>query len=283
MLLYHENKPPLSDLNREKSEELYEYAYTGDLEHMIEILEDDTVGIADHHFGHPQSPTATTLTIYLEACMRQNKDALPGTKLLVKHGANISTRLVHFDTAMRFAVRYDFVEVVRYLIESGGIIKFYEFKSTEMIELFIERGFDIRSRDRIGDTLLHFTVGSDIKSHRLRHFLVAKGCDIDALGFHRETVLHRCARYGTPEATFDLCRMGARLDIENCFGETPLCVAIGENKIIIEDEPLQRIIRLAMTDALAIGFAGDHQRDHTKARLLPTEQEVMQIVLEYLE
>jgi len=279
MLLYHADKPRLSDLDRLKSKKLYDYAYRGDLEKMIEILENDTVGIADYRFGGPHGPTATTLTIYLMACMRKNKDALAGTKLLVEHGANVLTRLVHWDTAMSLAVRWDFVEVVRYLIEKGGAIEFYEFNSREMMKLFITSGFDIRSRNSDGRTILHYTVGSGIKSHELRHFLVAQGCDINALCYRGESVLHDYARDGTPESTLDLCRMGARLDIENSYGETPLRVATGENKRILEQEPLRR---LAITNALAVGFGGNHQRDPLKARLLPEERELMQMVLDYL-
>ena len=93
-----------------------------------------------------------------------------------------------------------------------------------------------------------------------------------------KTHLYHSATLHTPPY---LCRMGNILKMQNHYRKTALNVATREDKIILEAQPLRR--RLSMTDALAIGFDGKHQRDPTKSRLLPEEPELMQMVLDYLK
>jgi hypothetical protein len=227
---------------------------------MTDILQTDTVGIADYHNG-PGTPRATTLTVYLAACRRYEEKALIGIKLLVKHGADVSTEIQsgNFgDSAMSYAVCFDLIEVARYLFANNAKIGFYHFWSVEMTRLFIENGYDITSPDLHGQTLLHCATGQGTDFSKLRHFLVAKGCDIDALDNWRETALHHAARNGSTECITQLCHMGARLDIRNYQGKTPLqeavfvwtrqdlrenkhhVLGIRERKKILEEEPLRR-------------------------------------------
>ena len=225
-MFYSPTKAPLTEEQGFKSRELYNYAYFGRLDIMIDILRSDNVGIADYHHGNFENPMATTLTVYLEACQRKNKDALYGTELLVRHGANVSTIVTHGESAMSLAVQFDMVSVARYLIENGGEIEVYLFRSVEMMKLFIENGFEIRSHTSTGLTLLQDVEGVSTKASDLRHFIVAHGCDIDELSKKGDTALHLAVYSGNTECVTDLCHMGARLDIRNAEGKTPLQVAI---------------------------------------------------------
>ena len=225
-MLYSLLKAPLSKEQMYQSVALFKNAQSSKLSEMRNILRDDNVGIADFRHGHFLNPIATTLTEYLEACKRNQKDALPGTQLLVQHGANASIELNNGDSAMSMAVKYDTVDVARYLMEKGGKIKVYSFKSVEMIKLFTANGFDIHSRAPRGLTLLQQVTGSDIRASKLRHFLVAHGCDIDELSNAGETALQRSVNIHNTETTTDLCHLGANLHITNGEGQTPLDVAI---------------------------------------------------------
>ena len=229
-MLYSPFKAPLSEYQWYRSRELYDYAHSGQLFSMMNLLRHDNVGIADYHHGSFQNPIATTLTVYLQACSspRSHKDALYGTQLLVRHGANMSTELNHGSNAMSLAVKFDMVEVARYLIENGGeIIQVYLFRSVEMIKLFMEKGFEIRSRSpEVCYTSLQNVTGKSTKASNLRHFLVAQGCDIDELSKEGDTALHRAVISGNTACTTDICHMGASLDIKNGDDKTPLEVAI---------------------------------------------------------
>jgi hypothetical protein len=227
---------------------------------MKDILKDDTViGIADYHNG-PGTPRATTLTVYLAACRLHEEKALNGIKLLVKHGANVSTEIQcgNFgDSAMSYAVCFDLIEVARYLFANNAKIGFYRFRSVEMTTLFIENGYDITSPDLHGQTLLHHAMGQGTDS-KLRHFLVGHGCDMDTRDKEGDTPLHHAARHGSTECITQLCHMGARLDIRNYKGKTPLqeaiyvyarqdhlenehhVLGIRERKRILEAEPMRR-------------------------------------------
>ena len=240
-------------------------AHSGQLLGMIDILRSDNVGIADYHRGSFENPIATTLTVYLQACKLSRKDALYGTKLLVRHGANISNILNHGDSAMGMAVRFDMVNVARYLIENGEETQVYIFRSVEMMKLFTEKGFEIRSHTPDGLTLLQDVTGRSTKASDLRHFIVAHGCDIDELSKAGDTALHISISSGNTACVTDLCQMGASLDIRNGEGKTPMQLAIHlcdmgggldrrhrqpwerdrhladiKNKEILEEEPARR-------------------------------------------
>jgi ankyrin repeat protein len=214
---------------------LFKNAQSSKLGEMRNILRDDNVGIADYRRGHSEKPIATTLTAYLEACKKGQKDALPGTQLLVQHGANASIELDNGDSAMSMAVKYDSVDVARYLIENGGKIKVYSFKSVEMIKLFTANGFDIHSRTPRGLTLLQQVTESNKNASKLRHFLVAHGCDIDELSNAGETALQRSVNRHNIETTTELCHLGANLHITNGEGKTPLDVAINLYRMAEDD------------------------------------------------
>jgi len=305
-MLYSPDKPPLSLEESFRSKRLYLCAERGNLSRMRKLLQDDTVGVADCHCGNFGRPFATTLTIYLTACRNEKEKALIGTKLLVEHGANVSTKLFDGkfgDTAMSHAVIFDLVEVACYLIANNAKIGFYHFKSVEMTRLFIENGFDIRSRSPgpHGETLLHSARGHGTNFFKLRHFLVVEGCDIDALNNWGETVLHIAARYGSTECLTQLCHMGARLDIINHQGKTPLQEAVfvwtrqvfGENehhvseiserKKILEEEPGRR----AAIDYLCFRFSDCEYRsesrvfkeENSRSNLLHLDPEIHQMIM----
>ena len=75
-MLYSLLKAPLSTEQMRQSVSLYKSAHSSKLDEMRNILRDDKVGIADYRRGHFAKPIATTLTEYLGACKKNQKDAL---------------------------------------------------------------------------------------------------------------------------------------------------------------------------------------------------------------
>jgi hypothetical protein len=238
---YSEWKVPLTEQEASDSKRLYEAAFHGNLQKMEEILLTDTVGIADFLRLHPSE---TTLTIYLEACNRKRKDAVNGTKLLVRHGANISTVLEFGETAISLAVQFNMVQVVEYLIAKGASVAIHDARSIDMLNMLISHGGDIRSRDGHGRTILHHT-----KKREIRRFAIDHGVDIDSVNMAGETALHAAVFHSDVDSTRDLCDLGASLDIRDAHGMTPLLRArqIGlrghresATLKIVEDEPMRR-------------------------------------------
>ena len=323
-MLYSPDKPPFTLEQRFRSRRLFLAAERGDLSKMRELLQYDTVGVADCHHGNSRGSMSTTLTEYLQVCrnekdqalletkslveeetvcMRNEEKTLVGTKLLVQHGADVSTELLYGLTAMRYAVSFDLVEVVRFLIANNGKIEFYHLKSVEMTRLFIENGFDIRSRSPgpHGETLLHSARGHGTNFFKLRHFLVVEGCDIDALNNWGETALHIAARHGSTECMIQLCHMGARLDIINHQGKTPLQEAvfvwtrqvlrenehhvsgISERKKILEEEPQRRetigYLCSRFSDCEYRGESCVFKEENSRSNLLHLDPEIHRLIM----
>jgi len=306
-MLYSQHKPPLSEWERFESRHLYRCAHSGYLEQMIKILNKDKVGIADYHCGNFENPIATTLTVYLTACRREKEKALIGTKLLVEHGADVSTELLHGrygDTALSHAVFFDLVDVARYLIgNKGEILPFYSFRSVEMTKLFIENGYDITSRGSGGVTLLHCASGTGTNFSKLRNFLVVEGwCDIDELDDQGDSALHIAARNGSTEYLIQLCYLGATLDIRNNKGKTPLdeavfiwtrldlnvdqhrVLGIRERKKILEAEPQRRetieYLCFRFSDCEFRGEFSVFKEEESISNLLHLDPEIHRLVME---
>jgi hypothetical protein len=266
MLLYSPYKAPLTESETSASRKLYHAAYKGNLNKMRDILSSDQVGIADFHWLNPM---ATTLTIYIDACRRQKIDAVPGTKLLVKHGANISTRLEYGQTAIFKAIEYNMVGVVEYLLEVGGSVAIYHAKSVEMIKMLTHRGADITSRDHNGETILHHTADARAESRKIRRYVTDHGVDINTVDMQGKTALHKAVDNSDAAATRDLCDLGASLDIKDMYRRTPLDLArrIYAERArhyatpdiinILKEEPMHRqltdLICATVSDPLKIG------------------------------
>jgi hypothetical protein len=277
-------KDPLTEQQTSDSKKLYKAAFNGNLERMTLILQDDMVGIADflrYGWHGDLHPRATTLTVYLEACNRQRRDAFPGTKLLVRHGANISTVLEYGVTAISLAVQFNMVKVVKYLIANGGSVAIHDARSIDMLNMLISHGGDIRSRDGHGRTILHHT-----KKREIRRFAIDHGVDIDSVNMAGETALHAAVFHSDVDSTRDLCDLGASLDIRDVHGMTPLLRArqIGwrgpsesATLKIVEDEPMRR---QAMD--LICAVLSDPRKKSSLDRFSPDEKEMIMRKLGYI-
>ena len=96
--------------------------------------------------------------MYLEKCRVQGINALPGTRLLAEHDANILTVARWYTTPMKSAIRYNMIEVVLYMLSYGARVSILDVRSVDMLKVLIRYGGDIHSRNDSGGTILHNTV-----------------------------------------------------------------------------------------------------------------------------
>lgn len=204
---------------------LFEAARDGDLSKMRHMLEHDKVGIADFHMIYPNGEVVsnTTLTAYLEACSRVATDAIDGVQLLVEHGADISITVSHDRTAMEIAILADMVDVVEYLLANRGARPaIHGCRSVEMMQLLMRHGVDVCGLDAHGRTILHDTVSRLTDTRAMQALALCHGVDIDAVSMYRGTALNCAAQSGDIRSVRHFCEAGARLDLRDSEGRTPI-------------------------------------------------------------
>lgn len=101
--------------------------------------------------------------------------------------------------------------------------------ASAIAEELLQRGADPNALDRYGHAPLYFAATPEMV-----HVLARHGADLDAQDtVKRCTALHMAARFGRLEVASALLDCGARLDVPDRSGETPLRRAVNLNKLEI--------------------------------------------------
>lgn len=100
--------------------------------------------------------------------------------------------------------------------------------SEELVSLLIEYGVSKECVNSIGDSLLIVAYENERKD--LVDLLLYLGADIDRGGEDGDALLHRCASYGDDEMCSLFLEKGADCNVLNNDCETPLIVAVKEEK-----------------------------------------------------
>ena len=301
-------------LNRLNASSLFTAASSGELEKMKFILRDDVLGLANiclAEEGHGNlygDIVDTTLTQYLDACNKSGADALEGTKLLFKHGADISVEIFtgldgdsEEDAAIKKAIWGDMLEVTSFLLAQGARCPLvHDCQSVEMIKILMLHGADVRARDASNATLLFSEVDNQDEKREILEFALSHGVDINSVNLKGMTALNAAACQGNAPTVQYLCEMGASLDIPNkTLGHTPLASAFFYLSHIFlyydRDRPphinkretyriLQAEPSLRHWKAMAMGFAmGLHPRLGAGSRVLSFDEEVLRMILKKQE
>ena len=233
----------------------------------------------------------------------QGADALEGTKLLVKHDADISVEIFadyggagEEDAAIKKAIWGDMLEVTSFLLAQGiRCPRVHDCKSVEMIQILMLHGADVRARGASNDTLLFSSVYNQEKKRKILEFALSHGVDINSVNLDGMTALNKAACQGNAPTVQYLCEMGASLDIpDRLRGHTPLANAFfylsrifycycgdgpphinkRETYRILHDEPLLRHQQIAM--AFAMGL---HPRLGAGSRVLSIDDEVLRMIM----
>ncbi|KAJ0337707.1 hypothetical protein COL154_006212 [Colletotrichum chrysophilum] len=134
-------------------------------------------------------------------------------ELLLDHGANINEQDNNSGNALMRAVDYD---------------------ESEAVELLVKRGIDTTHRDVYGRTALHSS--SCTRSWRsIEYLLHVTDLDVNLRGRSGETPLHDSAWKLDARGASILVNAGARCDIKNSDGQTPVDIVMLRNRPDILD------------------------------------------------
>jgi len=138
------------------------------------------------------------------------------------------------DRALGDAVRYGTLEMVRYLVDKGGLVN-TEFndrscilsraiasKNREIVEFLLSRNVNVNPKENINNPLMA-AVGS--KQTEIAKLLIAGGADPNTGAWNKHTVLMAAALTGDTEVLNLLISKGARLDEKDTYGFTALMTA----------------------------------------------------------
>ena len=151
---------------------------------------------------------------------------------LIAEGARIDVKMAKpFQDEYRSL--YNFVGSTPYLLAAKG-------GDPEMMQLFAGRGADAFVKNAKGTTALMAAAGLDMLNPNEDSGTIAdglaclrialkQGADVNAANDEGDTALHGAAYRGSPEIVQILVDNGARLDVRNKAGWTPIQIANGDN------------------------------------------------------
>lgn len=159
-------------------------------------------------------------------------------KYLLKKGININIKNLEGFTPLYYLADGGFKNLIKSIDKkdidfnsknnTGETILFSIFKKTphdmEIVQLLIEKGFDIREVDIHGNNLLFYCMKDETQISNLK-YLIEKGLNVNHTNYRGETPLHLASSYGNAQAVRYLIENGSKVDVKNLYGDTPLLLA----------------------------------------------------------
>jgi ankyrin repeat protein len=140
-------------------------------------------------------------------------------------------------TSTSYAALYGYVDTLSLLLNAGAdtglqddqggraLQRAIDYGRLDTVKLLLKHNADYTFKDLLGRTILHAAAVND-RARVLRHILeTCKDLNVDTQGNQGETALHDAARHGYIATVKVLLRFGARSDIENRAGFTPVRLA----------------------------------------------------------
>jgi ankyrin repeat protein/L-ascorbate metabolism protein UlaG (beta-lactamase superfamily) len=168
-------------------------------------------------------------------------------KMLVEHGAKIDIRNNDGDTPLFWARNTNTFDAVAYLIEKGAkvndrnkfnrtpLMSAADRGSVNLAELYLKNGADINVVDSLGMTALTLSAISR-NPDGMSRFLILNGAEVNPpacthtgsclCGPPYMTPLHMAAQAGQPAMVRNLLSSGAKINLRNENGYTPLMLAV---------------------------------------------------------
>jgi ankyrin repeat protein len=259
--------PEMAD---EKGKSLLHHAVIGSATDVIDALlaSDVNVNLADEHGETP-----------IFDCARKGKVQI-AKKLLARYAkVNLENRMG--ETPLHLAAAKGDLDMLRLLIESGGMTNkktrddrlpvhyaILNGRTDAVAYLLKEGGQSWYQKDFYGNSLLHYATKT--ASVEMIDMLLNQNLDPNRLNDQFETPMFNAVRYGTVETLRILLANDAYIDIRNRRFETPLDLALMEEKKDILEHlksymATPKYERLAEKQALAIAVLN---RDHNRLRAL---------------
>lgn len=174
-----------------------------------------------------------------EAISRGQKDVVKS--LLEKGVPNINAQDSRGYTPLHTAIEQDDLESAKALLEKGAstsrsnvmvqpVLKYaVALGNEDMVRLLLDNGAHVDERDARGYTPLVSAAATG--NETLLKLLIERGADLNARGAGRgSTAMHEAAQAGHAEIVRLLLRAGAKPDVRNLSGRTPLQIATGWRK-----------------------------------------------------
>lgn len=166
-------------------------------------------------------------------------------KLLINKGAVVNTSNKWGDTPLHFAASAGNLEIVKLLVQKKADIYKKNYLhytplfsaaingNLECVKYFIEElGLDVNSRDKMGMTLLMRVVYQEKEHFEVVRYLVERGAYINEWCQGKYRALHYAAMRGHNNTVEYLLKNKANANARSIFGETPLDLALKNNRIL---------------------------------------------------
>lgn len=177
-------------------------------------------------------------------------------RMLIEHGADIDVENNHGDQPVNMALNPNTYDALKYLVKKGANLNHRNLRGVHLLhniasrgtaienaEFLLDKGVDINVRDDFGRTPLFFTTWSQ-EPEAMSKFLILSGADVNPDNCMDEktcacypdysTPLHAAARHKQFGLTKTLVMNGAKVNVYNAEGQTPLHCAIqsGDPEIV---------------------------------------------------
>ncbi len=174
---------------------------------------------------------------------------------LIKSGANVNARDENDNAALDIAAQIGNVETIEAIIRLGanvdarnedGQTPLYYASAPKRIEALIRLGANVNERDNLGNTPLHENSVLFGYSAKSIETLIRLGANVNAQDNLGNTPLHLVAIKDQEEGYIEnaeaLIRLGANVNARNANGETPLLGIKEKLHIIVNPEPMVKLL-----------------------------------------
>jgi ankyrin repeat protein len=161
-------------------------------------------------------------------------DSVDIAKLLLDRGANVNARL----TGRPFILHHNATGHPSLIEGATPFLKAASTSDVELMRLLLDRGADphMTTRNQTNALMLAAglewrdiaSLGTEEQSIEAIRLLIERGADVNAFNDLGETAAHGAAQRGADKVMRFLAQNGARLDVKNKEGRTPMDEAIGQ-------------------------------------------------------
>ncbi|WP_341811169.1 ankyrin repeat domain-containing protein [Wolbachia endosymbiont (group A) of Oxytorus armatus] len=158
-------------------------------------------------------------------------------KDLVSRGASLDAKDKEGKIPLHFAAQEGNLDMVQFFLNRGANTKAEDmygwtplhfasaYGKFDVVKFFLDSNINIRAKDRYGDTPLHLAAQNNDKSEIVESFLDSDANNINDRTNNGWTPLHVALQGNKPSTVKLLLGVGADIEVQDIFGETPLVIA----------------------------------------------------------